>query len=229
MFFEWVNRFIIFKQIFKNFLIILFYFYRQTGVDLQKTHEFGVITGALDINQLSSEGVIYHTISTVYTNSQYSFTSKLNDIALVKLADPIQFDETTAIICLASEAPKAGEILTITGWGTSTDPDDMPYTSTLRQASVATECDSFCEVTNVAPVIFNADVQFCAAQNMMGFCNGDTGGPAFSKNGTVYTQYGIISHQKGCGLDPNQPGIYTKIPFFKSWIQNTIGKCLVTC
>lgn len=152
--------------------------------------------------------------------------SKLNDIALIELTDSIQLDETTTIICLASEAPKAGESLTITGWGTSTDPSQMPFTSVLRKANVETECESFCEVTSVASVIFNADVQFCATQNMMGFCNGDTGGPAFSLNGTVYTQYGIISHQKGCGLDPNQPGFYTKIPYFKTWIQNTIGKCL---
>lgn len=204
----------------------LIYLYRQTGEDLSVTHEFGVLTGALDINLLSAPGVVYHTIETVYKNSNYSFGNKLFDIALIKVTDPIKFDDTARIICLASDGPEPYQKLVITGWGTSTDPSDVPYSPILRKADIATECISFCEVANTLPVVFDAATQFCASQNMMGFCNGDTGGPAFSLNGTVYTQYGIISHQKGCGFEENEPGFYTKVASFKEWIQNTIGKCL---
>lgn len=65
---------------------------------------------------------------------------------------------------------------------------------------------------------------FCAAQKTKGFCDGDIGGPAFSIIDGSFVQFGIISHQAGCGVSP---GYYTKIVGdIKIWIQGFIGACL---
>jgi secreted trypsin-like serine protease len=60
-------------------------------------------------------------------------------------------------------------------------------------------------------------------------CNGDSGGPLFTKNGNDITQVGIVSWGEGpmdegaaCG-HANAYGIYTRLGNYKDWVATTIA------
>lgn len=57
----------------------------------------------------------------------------------------------------------------------------------------------------------------CAHGNQTDACGGDSGGPLICDG----YQYGIISWGLGCGRQ-GIPGVYTRVAFFKDWIQTTL-------
>lgn len=166
----------------------------------------------------------------VLIHDGYSMTNKDNDIAIITTDIPIVLvPNKVAIVCLPDiNTPiPTGLDLNIAAWGKETADQESPYNPHLQNTTILAECDSFCSIVasngNLPP--YNPVTTFCAQQTNKGFCNGDEGGPAYSENNGKYYQYGIISRQEGCGTSP---GYYTRVGFFKQWIQNNLGKCL-TC
>lgn len=66
-------------------------------------------------------------------------------------------------------------------------------------------------------IIFVIFRMFCAGYVEGGkdACHGDSGGPIVDKNGQLV---GIISWGRGCARR-NNPGVYARIPFAKTWIK----------
>lgn len=201
------------------------YFCRTSGEDFNTSaFIFTVTSAANNINNNSDPFPVVHYISSITFAPEFNFTTRYNDLALIELSDDINLDGISAdIICLAKTDPAVGESLQIIGWGTATEDSVSNYNPALQEAVVLDECDSFCELFVQTPLEYDPETEFCASQNVVGFCNGDTGGPAFINNGTNFIQYGVISHQSGCGTSP---GYYTKVGPFRQWIQGIMGQCL---
>lgn len=64
--------------------------------------------------------------------------------------------------------------------------------------------------------------QLCAGYAAGGpdACQNDSGGPLVCKQGTRWTQYGIVASGDGCGK-PNKYGVYTDVTKFTEWISTT--------
>ena len=71
---------------------------------------------------------------------------------------------------------------------------------------------------------FRPDETFCAGTSAGGIdsCQGDSGGPFFRKEGDDWIQYGLVSYGFGCAV-AKQPGVYTQIKFYRTWVKNTSG------
>uniref|UniRef100_A0A672M6J4 trypsin n=1 Tax=Sinocyclocheilus grahami TaxID=75366 RepID=A0A672M6J4_SINGR len=56
-------------------------------------------------------------------------------------------------------------------------------------------------------------------------CEGDSGGPMVSKNGSLWIQSGVVSFGEGCA-DPRYPGVYSRVSQYQDWIENNTGSNL---
>ncbi|XP_069193285.1 trypsin-1-like [Procambarus clarkii] len=161
---------------------------------------------------------------TIHPN--YTFFNVTDDIALVKLAEPLDLTSHREVrpVCLPANdnLTYAGLEGTAVGWG---------YTS----ETATTEPDIMREVQIpiLGPTCNNQTVAFytitrnmlCAgaAQGGVDTCQGDSGGPLTVLQGGRYVQVGIASFGDGCAR-PNSPGVYTRVSRYLPWIRaNTQG------
>ena len=143
-----------------------------------------------------------------------------NDVALLRLKDPLRYSERITPINLPSV-----EITDFTGvvsgWGNmSTSGSSFPQQ--LQAASVAFVSDISC--AEVYGASFDSDSMLCAGDVDFLFdsCDGDSGGPLQVLIDGEWTLAGIVSWGIGCAIDP-YPGVYTRVYSFESWIRATTG------
>ncbi|TKC35915.1 hypothetical protein EI555_020735, partial [Monodon monoceros] len=143
-----------------------------------------------------------------------------NDIALIKLAEPVELSDTIQLACL----PEEGSLLPqgypcyVTGWGRLWT--NGPIADELQQGLQPVVDHATCSQrdwwgNNVK------DTMVCAGgDGVISACNGDSGGPlnCQAKNGSWEVR-GIVSF--GSGLSCNtlkKPTVFTRVSAYNNWI-----------
>ncbi|CAF0787106.1 unnamed protein product [Rotaria sp. Silwood1] len=151
-------------------------------------------------------GTQNRTVSKVILHSEYNSATFVNDIALLKLASPLNMsDPYVRSICLpsisqatlsAGEWPPVGTNVVAVGWGRLSEGGSLP--STLQQVTLQT-VDY--QASTCTPTMKDWHVQFCAGVSGGGkdTCQGDSGGPLmmFSSN-NQWILVGVTSSGIGC-------------------------------
>ncbi|XP_075978590.1 trypsin-7-like [Anticarsia gemmatalis] len=142
-----------------------------------------------------------------------------NDVAVMKTATPIEFNDVTQPIKLPNNNRplEVGSIITVSGWG---ETESSAESNILLAVKVPVVSEERCY--RVFPDRLTKNM-FCAGGLQTGgkaVCYGDSGGPAV-QNGV---QYGIVSWGEPCAL-PNYPDVYTKIlePSIRGFIAKHTG------
>ncbi|XP_063992625.1 serine protease nudel isoform X2 [Diachasmimorpha longicaudata] len=185
-------------------------------VDGHKTHFYEIQAGLLRRYSYSpmaqSRRARY-----IVPHPAYNRATMVNDIALIKLNEPLRFNRWIRPTCLPEDGwnfhPTPQTTCITIGWGATVehgpDPDD------LREV----------EVPILPQCKHNADrigEEICAGVSQGGkdACQGDSGGPLMCQypgsNDRWYTA-GVVSHGEGCGRQ-NEPGVYTRVSKFRNWI-----------
>jgi hypothetical protein len=171
-------------------------------------------------NQL--DGKTYQ-VSAAIVHEGFNDQTLLNDIALLRLKDTINFTNATPINLVTASDVSAGAITPgvmswVTGWGyTSVSPDVIP--TALQKVQL--------------PIISNAQAasvwgsSITATDLMAGFlngnkdaCNGDSGGPLIVPVSGEFRLAGIVSWgSPSC----NTYGAYTRASDFDNWILKNTG------
>ncbi|KAJ1132114.1 hypothetical protein NDU88_010443 [Pleurodeles waltl] len=145
-----------------------------------------------------------------------------NDIMLLKLATPAVFNEYVAEIPLASTCPPTGTICLVSGWGTLTSPEET-YPDVLQCLNVTVISTEVCAAAFPEDTI--ADGMLCAGVMEGGkdSCQGDSGGPLICNEVLA----GIVSWGHVPCAVQCKPGVYTKVCYYKEWIDVIIaaGSC----
>ncbi|CAF3689343.1 unnamed protein product [Adineta steineri] len=152
----------------------------------------------------------------------------INDIALIRLSEPVDIGEPSnyaGITCLPPKTagldyPKADTRLAVIGWGRLLHGGSSPQV--LRQVRVTTIANDDPRCKNS---IYDIERQFCAMVEGGGkdSCQGDSGGPIHQWLGDRWEQVGIVSYGTGCA-QPTNPGVYTRLSLYHDWIYNTINR-----
>ncbi|XP_062546453.1 serine protease grass-like [Armigeres subalbatus] len=161
---------------------------------------------------------------------EHSERRKINDIALLRLEHGAKFVDNVRTICLPNRDIKQRAVvpsfLIVSGWGLT---DKQESFDVLRYARVPPvplqECAP--KVQNLIAAVRLGDSHICAGGvDEVDNCAGDSGGPLqyISNTTSKYIQYGIVSFgTKTCG-NVSEPGVYTKVEHFISWILNEVGE-----
>ncbi|XP_041364386.1 ovochymase-1-like [Gigantopelta aegis] len=158
--------------------------------------------------------------SAIIVHRKYNTYSSVNDIALLRLAVPINITDHVDVICLPIKPASTGMLCFITGWG---ETENTCCAGTLKQAPVPILHTATCNSHD----FYNGQVfngMFCAGYVEGGTdaCNGDSGGPLVcSMNGAWHLE-GITSWGVGCA-DLKKPGVYTSVYNYTKWIHQNIA------
>ncbi|XP_078504329.1 trypsin-2-like [Lissotriton helveticus] len=138
-----------------------------------------------------------------------------NDIMLIKLAQPAQYNQYVQPIPLPTSCVAAGTWCTVSGWG-NTIPGAMPADA-LQCLNLPIISNALCEESY--PAVYTSNMM-CAGfmRGQQDSCQGDSGGP-LECNGQLQ---GVVSFGKGCAL-AGYPGVYTRVCNYNAWISQTMS------
>ncbi|KAJ8880764.1 hypothetical protein PR048_017235 [Dryococelus australis] len=144
-------------------------------------------------------------------------------VDIFQVSTPFVYSDSIKAIKLpeANSEVSAGTMAVTTGWGSIYYDGDV--VENLREVSVPIVLQSTC-VTEYGVDKLGAnyvnDTMICAGylQGGKDTCQGDSGGP-LAVSGTLA---GIVSWGAGCA-EPNYPGVYTNVAYFREWLKEETG------
>jgi trypsin len=140
-----------------------------------------------------------------------------DDIALLKLCQASSLAQQGTVKTIKLNAnpnvPTVGQVLTVTGWGDTTEGGSI--SNTLQKVDVNYVSQDTC----VAIYGVNAR-EMCAGVTGGGkdSCQGDSGGPLITgTSASNFVLVGVVSGGTGCAR-PEYPGIYNRVSAEVSWV-----------
>ena len=173
----------------------------------------------LGSSRLSSSAKATRTVSAVRVHSGYDSFTALDDIALLKLTNPVTFSAgSIEAIELAATDPYDGEIARITGWG---EVRGETYPATMQKGNITIKAGSICEDTYYD---FYSSNQICGGDASTDVCSGDSGGPLTHTEAGDHTLIGLVSYGSADACASGTPSAFTRVSYYRSWIQSQIGE-----
>ncbi|OQR66915.1 proclotting enzyme precursor-like [Tropilaelaps mercedesae] len=156
-----------------------------------------------------------------HIHPEYDVETVDNDVALLRLATPVAFDESIGAACLPDKPLPVGSLGTILGWGKLNDRA-VNGSDILQEAQVPVTPQEDCR--QVYAEYFVSENMMCAGykRGRIDSCAGDSGGPLLvqDKQTKRWTVHGITSFGEGCG---QRFGIYARVVNYVSWIKATMA------
>lgn len=177
--------------------------------------------GALNATDLNEEGHVVVISKRVFPNPSFSPYLSQNDVALLKLEQPVQFTSFVQAVNLTSNANIAeGTRVVAMGFGrqTSSNPSKS---STLQFAELkfinSKECSS------AYPWLLHRSDLICAkGANRESTCNGDSGGPLIALENGVPIVVGTTSFGHIDGCDVGRPSGFTNTFIYLPWVEQVL-------
>lgn len=157
----------------------------------------------------------------IFMHENYVSSTANNDIALLRLAQPIFYSSYAVPACLPTRHLAERDLWavsqhTVSGWGRRSE--NGPTSHVLRQLQVPRIRTQQCVEDSGVALTEN---MFCAGyiEGQQDSCKGDSGGPLVTKYKQTVFLLGIVSWGKGCAR-PGNYGIYTRVSNYLEWIHN---------
>ncbi|NXP64577.1 OVCH2 protein, partial [Chloropsis cyanopogon] len=152
-----------------------------------------------------------------------------SDIALLQLAEPVEFTPSMLPVRLPAEEEvlQPWRMCVVTGWG-APEAGMQEKGKKLQQLEDPTLAPDICQsyYTNLPSEVTQGMI--CAGfplEEGKDSCTGDAGGPLVcpsEDNSGFYTLRGITGWGLACGRK-NYSGVYTSVSFFIDWIKKNIN------
>ncbi|KAF2364214.1 Serine proteases trypsin domain [Trinorchestia longiramus] len=171
-----------------------------------------------------SEGTeLEFRVSESISHPLYDSTTVDNDVALLRLPQPLDYTPYLSPVCLPEQGAHlpVGEVCTIIGWGKERHTH-LFGTDVLHQAEVPIIPSASCRA--VYKDYYITPNMFCAGYRggRVDSCAGDSGGPLLCRQGQKWHVVGITSFGEGCGRR-GKYGIYARVSNYRSWIRDVMS------
>lgn len=170
---------------------------------------------------------INQEVEEVILHSGYQVGKYYDDIALLKLKKPIQFEETVLPACLPLENRNyLNEKATVLGWGDTSYAGRSSEILQEATINIMSNIDCNASYSKLSQSSLNRGVTenfICAGLSEGGkdACQGDSGGPLLIERREPYgwTVVGVVSFGYQCAK-AGFPGVYTRVSKYIPWIMN---------
>jgi len=143
------------------------------------------------------------------------------DITLLKLAEPVEFNDVISPVCLAPDTLQSFSNLMAVGWGKT--GYEGPTSDVLLEAAVTEvlipQCQRKYGTKRVTPT------HVCTQDAGKSVCMGDSGGPLLTQQNGVWYDIGIVSWGIKCGQGQgaNYPAVFTRVSSYLQWVYDRTG------
>lgn len=196
-------------------------------------NDLDVVAGIHDL-VTPEPGIRRVALAEIIVHNGWNNSTKDNDIALLRLAEPILERPTGgtelpiqyAILPQPSVGDLTGVTTTVTGWG-NRDPNGQDFPARLHEVEVSVISNAECSQA------YNTltDNMLCAGVPGGGkdSCQGDSGGPLVYQDviSGEWRQVGIVSFGIGCA-EAEHPGVYARVSRYLNWIQDIVSPMVPT-
>uniref|UniRef100_A0A3B3UN40 Coagulation factor IX n=1 Tax=Poecilia latipinna TaxID=48699 RepID=A0A3B3UN40_9TELE len=191
----------------------------------QKEYTIFVRVGEHDVNVVEASER-NHEVAEEHIHHRYDFSqSQFNhDIALLKLATPVELSNERRPICVGStvfmqDLMKESGISLVSGWGRTLDKGREA--DKLQKLSAPVADLALCKQSSRNRI---TRFMFCAglADGLGDSCHGDSGGPHATNYKGTWFLTGIVSWGEGCA-EKGKYGIYTHVSRYYAWIVQKTG------
>ncbi|XP_058694701.1 plasma kallikrein-like isoform X4 [Poecile atricapillus] len=189
---------------------------KKKASNLENPNIWRIYAGILRQSEIN-EDTPFFKVEEIIVHSQYKHAQIGYDIALMKLAKPMNFTDLQLPICLPSKED-TNIFYTdcwVIGWGYRKEKGRVQ--DILQKAPVPFMSKEECQARYRRQRI--GDKVICAGYDEGGrdACKGDSGGPLSCRHEELWYLVGITSWGEGCAR-PRQPGVYTKVADYSDWI-----------
>ncbi|KAJ9597878.1 hypothetical protein L9F63_011244 [Diploptera punctata] len=164
---------------------------------------------------VKGKGGTLHKISELVRHPKYHYITTDNDIAVLKVSPPFEFNEKVQPVRLRKKEPKAGTRGVVTGWGAKVSGG--PLQSQLQFVTVPIVDREECN-KNYGEYGGITRNMICAFGEGQDACKGDSGSPLVIKGELA----GIVSWGMGCNVREH-PGVYSNIATLREFITSNTG------
>ncbi|KAL7639031.1 UNVERIFIED_CONTAM: hypothetical protein RMT77_010565 [Armadillidium vulgare] len=194
-------------------------------VDGESSNEIVVSLGDHNkIQNSETEKTVHRNIVKIIMHENYNKQTVDNDIALLQLDQPIEFNKAISPVCLPfglKDTSISGKIGVVTGWGAIIlgGQSSEVLNELITTLMTTEECRSGSKYGNSI-----TNNMICAYNDGKGdSCQGDSGGPLtmVDEEGRV-NLVGVVSWGNGCSL-VGYPGVYTKVTNYLNWVKEKVS------
>nr|XP_005022007.2 coagulation factor X [Anas platyrhynchos] len=193
---------------------------------MNQSKEIKVVVGEVD-REKEEQSETTHTVERILVHSKYIAETYDNDIALIKLKEPIVRSKYIIPACLP-EADFANEVLMnqrsgmVSGFGREFEGGRL--SKKLKVLEVPYVDRNTCKQSTNFAITEN---MFCAGYDteQKDACQGDSGGPHVTRYKDTYFVTGIVSWGEGCAKK-GKYGVYTKLSRFLRWVRTVMRQNL---
>merc|ERR1719510_999000 len=158
-------------------------------------------------------------ISAITDHPDYNSGTLDNDFSILTLSEPVSFSSSVSPACLpaSTSTDYAGQLATVSGWGTLTSGGNQP--TVLHDVSVMVQSNQDCNSAYGGGITAN---MICAASPGKDSCQGDSGGPLVTEENGRFALVGVVSWGYGCAMAA-YPGVYARVTAQLDWVLANTG------
>jgi hypothetical protein len=179
-----------------------------------------IVAGLHDKNNNEFDTRQVRAVERIFKHPNYDNTTQQNDITILRLAQPVQFNKYVQPACLPGPDPQADADVVLIGWG-ALELGGAPYHE-LKQTKVKVigQCNKYWSQVN-------EEKQVCVGNPANGdsACQGDSGGPMLYEQNGQWVVAGVTSFGSSMGcttFENSQPNVYTRVSAYLPWINSII-------
>ncbi|XP_055546252.1 trypsin-1-like [Wyeomyia smithii] len=185
-----------------------------------------VVAGEFDLQHVDGDGEQRRNVSSflVHEDRAPGFVGP-NDIALIRLVEPLTFNANVSIVQLDSRQSPIFGCALLPGWGSVSTTVEPIYPAKLQKANLPVFPYDAC--LQYFPLFSPLEeTNFCAGElsGTANACHKDSGGPLVQTIDGTELQVGIVSWGAFPCTAYRSPTVITKISAFRDWIRISIER-----